>query len=102
LFVGSSLCKFFHIDFLLFLDIDIGQDHLLASTKEEDTVNILVVYAPFEDVTYLIDQLLQGATPLACLELLATGTEELVQDADLLSHKLSRKARAGLFPSASS
>src|SRR5260370_32973495 len=95
----TSSLELSRIDFLLFLDIAIGQDNLPAlPEKEEDARDVLVAYAQLEDVIFLIDQLRQRwPVPLTRLELLDPGTDALVQHAALFSQVL-QEGENGFVP----
>jgi hypothetical protein len=89
-FIGTRSFELSCIDFLLFLDIAIGQDNLAALLeKEKDAGDVLVAYAQLEDVILLIEQLRQRwPMPLTCLELLDPCNGKFVQGAVLLSQPL--------------
>ena len=56
-FVGTSSLDGSRINFLLFFDISIGQDYLLAALKkEEDASNVLVSDAQLKEYIFLIDE----------------------------------------------
>jgi hypothetical protein len=82
--------EFSRIDFLMFLDISIGQDNLSAlPKKEEGASDVLVTYPQLEDITFLIDQLSQWwPVSLTRLELLHPRNDEFVQYAILFSQVL--------------